>query len=243
MLVTTAWIAKNYEKFNKQFFDNKLPNNIKFKINRSKKSWGFAAYKFDWVNDTIKPYSITISNYYDSPEKVKIQTLLHEMIHIADYTFHPEHFIKNGRKVSAWRYNAHGWWFNEQAKRISDNSDYLITNHVTKEEQEASTLSNRSMGLLANKKSNALICGVIGRNGVWWFKTDVDKAPYLKRTLPKAYNWDMTIGPLKSIKFYTFENDELAARRSCMRRVSGWRLSRPEFTQLLMKYKATEVRY
>ena len=61
-----------------------LPN-INFVVSRARNSWGMAYYKFDWKNDTIIPEKIAISNYYDSPENVKIQTLLHEMIHIADY--------------------------------------------------------------------------------------------------------------------------------------------------------------
>ena len=100
MLVTKNWIEKNYNKFNKLYWDGKLPV-IEFKINRSRNTWGFASFRYDFMNDTIIPLAITMSNYYDSPENVKIQTLLHEMIHIADYTFQPEHFIHNGRKVSA----------------------------------------------------------------------------------------------------------------------------------------------
>ena len=99
MLVTKNWIEKNYNKFNKLYWDGKLPV-IEFKINRSRNTWGFASFRYDFMNDTIIPLAITMSNYYDSPENVKIQTLLHEMIHIADYTFQPEHFIRNGRKVS-----------------------------------------------------------------------------------------------------------------------------------------------
>ena len=81
MLVTIDWIAKNYSKLNKLCFKGELPN-IKFKINRSRTNWGLSSFLFDYDNDTVIPEAITISNYYDSPEEVKIQTLLHEMIHI-----------------------------------------------------------------------------------------------------------------------------------------------------------------
>ena len=92
MLVTRNWIEKNYNKFNQELWNGMLPN-INFVVSRASKTWGCAYYKFDWKNDTIIPEKIAISNYYDSPENVKIQTLLHEMIHIADYTFHPEQVI------------------------------------------------------------------------------------------------------------------------------------------------------
>ena len=242
MLVTVSWISKKYDEFNKKLFEGKLPN-IKFKVGRSKYSWGFASYRYDWVRDTIIPEAITISNYYDSPEKVKIQTLLHEMIHIADYTFHPEHFIKNGRRVSGRIYNAHGYWFMNEANRISRETGYDVNNHVTNDERKASSLSGHSQRLIDNKKNNALICAVIGKTGIWWFKTDVNKVGYLKRTLKNAYRWEDTIGEFKTIKFYTFKNERLAARRSCEKRISGWRTTKFDFIKKMEEFKATEVRF
>ena len=131
MIVTTTWIEHNYTTFNNLYWNGMLPN-ISFKISRSRNNWGFASFRYDFMNNTIVPLAITMSNYYDSPENVKIQTLLHEMIHIADYTFHPEHFICNGYKVSARLYDAHGYWFNAEAKRLTNESGYKIANHVTK---------------------------------------------------------------------------------------------------------------
>lgn len=242
MIVTTNWIAENYSKFNSLYFGRNLPN-IKFKTNRSKQSWGFAAFRYDWENDTIIPESITISNYYDSPEEVKIQTLLHEMIHIEDYFWHPEHFIRNGRKVSSRSYDAHGYWFMEEAKRLSNESGYKITNHVTREEIAASTLSKRSERNMTIRKNSALICAVIGKNGIWYFKTDIYKVEYLKTHLRTAYNWNLIIGELKTIKFYTFDNPSLASRRSCGKTIRGWKTDKFGFMNKMEEFKATEVHF
>ena len=46
----------------------------------------------------MQAVSITMSNKFDSPEKVKIATLIHEMIHISDYTFNPAILSETGEK-------------------------------------------------------------------------------------------------------------------------------------------------
>lgn len=104
MLVTLSWIENNYEKYNKLYFGGVLPN-IEFKISRSKKTWGYASYHYDLISNTVTPISITISNYFESPEDVKLTTLLHEMIHIYDFTINPKHFVNNGKRV---KYDTHG---------------------------------------------------------------------------------------------------------------------------------------
>lgn len=240
MLVTKSWIEKKYNEFNKLYWEDKLPHNLNFKVNRSHRNWGMASYKFDYINDTIVPESITISNYYDSPESVKIQTLLHEMIHIADYFFYPERFFKNGRRISKRIYDPHGWWFNTEAKRISKASGYLISNRVTTMEMNASTLSQKSQRNIKAKQDKALICAVFGTNGIWYFKTDINKAQYLKNTLKKAYDWRLTIGDFKEVKFYKFNNPYLATRKSCSSRIVGWRTDKNRFIDYLKKIKGTE---
>ena len=241
MIVTTSWIEKNYNKFNKKLWNGMLPN-IKFKTNRTEHSWGFASFKYDWAHDTIIPEAITISNFYDSPENVKIQTLLHEMIHIADYTFHPEHFIKNRRKVSARQYNAHGYWFMNEASRISNLSGYNVTNHVTREEQKISCLSERSKRCLENKKNNAIICVVYGTSGInFFFKTDIYKIEMIKKTINNYTFYH--IGDIKKVKYYTFENESLANMRSCAKRLTGWFANNEAMLNRLERIKATEVRF
>lgn len=241
MTVTTAWIEKNYNKFNQELWEGKLPK-ISFKVNRSRRMWGFATYRYDWAHDTIHPESIVISNYYDSPENVKIQTLLHEMIHIADYTFYPEHFIKNGRRVSTRTYDAHGYWFTNEARRISEETGYKVTNHVTREEVGVSCLTERSKRCLENKKNNALICVVSGTTGInFYFKTDIHKVEIVKKTVKRYIFY--RIGEVKTIKFYSFKDDRLANIRSCATRLVGWHCSNIELKNKLRNIKATEIHF
>ena len=239
MLVTTTWIAKNYDKFNELYFGGILPP-IKFKVNRSKNSWGYAGFRYDYKNNVVIPTCIIISNYYDSPEEVKIQTLLHEMIHIEDYFWHPEHFVKNHRPVSKRYYDAHGYWFKEEAKRISEESGYKVANKVTKEEFSASSLSERSLRNETNKINNALICTVIGDDGtIFYFKTDIYKVSYLHKTLSKI-RWSK-FNRIKKVKFYKFDSPEYATMRSCEKSLRGWYTNKMGLMTFLKNIKATEV--
>ena len=240
MLVTKNWIEKNYNKFNKLYWDGKLPV-IEFKISRSRNTWGFASFRYDYANDTIHPLALTLSNYYDSPENVKINTLLHEMIHIADYTFHPEHFIRNGRRVSGHHYDAHGYWFQSEAKRI-EKFGWVITKHITKEEQNVSKLSAKSKECLERKKDVALICVLRGSSGInFYFKTDIYKVKEIPSTVKRYRFW--RIGDVRKIEFYTFKDEKLAAMRSCGKRLSGWHLNNEGMLKKLESIKATKMYY
>ena len=240
MLVTVSWIEKYYNKFNRELWNGMLPN-VELKVSRAKHDWGCAYFTYDFPNDTIIPEKITISNYYDSPENVKIQTLLHEMIHIADYTFHPEHFIRNGRRVSGHHYDAHGYWFQSEAKRI-EKFGWVITKHITKEEEKVSKLSVRSEKCLERKKDVALICVLRGTTGMnFYFKTDIYKAKMIPSTI-KRYRFTY-IGEVRKIEFYTFEDEKLAAMRSCGKRLSGWHLDNEKMLRKLESVKATKMNF
>ena len=236
MLVTVNWISENYNKYNKLCWNGQLPN-ISFKISRSKKTWGYASFKYDYPNNAIIPETITISNYYDSPEKVKLNTLLHEMIHIADYTFHPEHFIQNHKRVSGHYYDAHGYWFNKECNRLKE-FGFNVTNKVERSEIKVSRMSDKAKIAEMHKVNNALICVVYGTNCNFYFKTDIYKVNYLKKTL-KNYTW-YKIGDIRKIKFYTFKDDKLAAMRSCAKSVRGWHANNQRTMNFLERVKATD---
>lgn len=239
MLVTLDWIHYHYYKFNKEYFGDLLPC-IDFKISRSKNTWGYAKYRFDYPNNTIIPESITISNYYDSPEEVKINTLLHEMIHIADYTFNPHHFIRNHKKVSGRTYDAHGEWFQAEAKRI-EKYGWTISKYITTKEQKISKLSERSKKCLARKKDIALVGVIYGTSGMnFYFKTDIYKVKDVK-ALIKTYNF-FYIGDVKKLEFYTFEDDKLITKRSCGKKLRGWFLNNEKMSKKLESLKATKIK-
>lgn len=235
MIVTTSWIEYNYNKFNKLYFGDTLPS-ISFNTSRSKKTWGYASYKYDFINSTIIPLSITISNYYDSPEDVKIQTLLHEMIHIEDYFWHPEHFIRNGKKISKHYYDAHGSWFMNEANRITKESGYKIANHVTHEEIGRSCLSVRSQALVNRKINIGRMVVVCDGHTYWMFKTDIYKIENVKRLIRRQ------LPTFTRIVEYTFDNESLSARRSCNTRLSGWHYSKQGMMNFAEKYKFTTVK-
>ena len=235
MLVTTSWIEKNYNKFNQLYFGGSLPN-IRFKTSRSRNTWGFASFRYDFSNSTIIPLEITMSNYYDSPEEVKISTLLHEMIHIEDYFWHPEHYIRNGKKVTGHYYDAHGYWFQQEAKRIIKESGYQIAKHVTKEEIGCSKLSVRSQEL-ANRKNNiARMIVISDGHSYWMFKTDIYKIENVKRLIRHQ------LPTFTRIVEYTFDNESLAARRSCNTKLSGWHMMKRGMMEFAEKYKFTTVK-
>ena len=154
MLVTRQWMREKYEYYNNLLWNGELPS-ISFIINNSRKTWGYATYRFDLWNDTVYATSITMSNKFDSPEKVKLATLIHEMIHIADYTFNPHHFVRNGRKVSGRSYDAHGYiYFIPQMNRINKmlaNEGIVISTHVTEEERSQSELNPVEKARIKNK--------------------------------------------------------------------------------------------
>lgn len=240
MLVTVSWIEKNYKEFNKKFFDNELPL-VKFNVNNSRDRWGYASYRYGY--NKVTPESITMSNYYDSPEIVKQQTLIHEMIHILDYFKNPSHFVINGRKVSKRSYDAHGSWFMSQANRIAElsNRKYVISPKVTAEEHNASSYSaNTKKNIKANVDA-ALLCVVSGKTTSWRFKTNkyvVDKFMNSMLTI----NWINALGENpEMIKFYTFKSESLATARSCASRITGFKNSVKEQKDYLKFIKAKAI--
>lgn len=237
MLVTISWIEENYNKFNNLYFDGCLPK-VTFKISRAKCTWGYASYRYNYRQNTVTPESITISNYYDSPEYVKKTTLLHEMIHIFDYASNPHHFVKNNRKVRG--YDAHGYWFKQQCERLK-NFGWEIEKYVTQEEQECSSLSCRAAELEQNKIDQALLCVVVGSNGYnWMLKTNDSHVNILLNSIT-TISWRQTLGSVKDINFYRFSNPSLASRRSAGKSLRGWKYSNEMLLNRLEELHATEV--
>ena len=236
MLVTISWIESNYNKYNKLYFGGILPS-IKFKISRSKKTWGYASYTYNRIRNVVTPEAITISNYFDSPEDVKLTTLLHEMIHIYDYTINPHHFVANGRKV---RYDAHGYWFREEANRIKKLSGLDIQKYVTVEEESVSSLSESAKRAVKSQQETALVCAITGNCGNWIFKTNTWHVDDILNTI-SSINWT-DINGIKKIKFYTFKDEKLAARRSCGKKLRGWKLTNEGLYKKLCAICATETR-
>lgn len=147
MLVDVRWLKENYDKYNKLCWGGRLPNWLTFEVNQSKNYWGLASYSYNLSTMKVTPTKITLSNYYDSSESVKLNTLIHEMIHIADYTFNPQHFLNRTRNKRR-KYDAHGpIFFQPEAERLKQ-FGFDVHKNVTEEEQAVSQLSDYQQGLL-----------------------------------------------------------------------------------------------
>ena len=187
MLVTTKWMAEKYAYFNNKYWNGQLPG-ISFSISNSRKTWGFATYRYI-LDDSrrkikdVEPLSITLSNYYDSPEEIKETTLLHEMIHIADYFFHPEHFINLRRTGRDKKYDAHGpVFFMKEAQRLAADG-WEIQKYVTMEARSVSTLSDENEKKLEKRASTGYIVCIADdksgmKSGKWVMRIDKSKMPY-----------------------------------------------------------------
>ena len=223
MLVTTEWMAEKYAYYNSKYWNGQLPG-ISFSISNSRKTWGFATYKYIFNDSrteikTIKPLSITLSNYYDSPEKVKETTLLHEMIHIADYFFHPEHFINLRRTGKNKKYDAHGpVFFMKEANRLASDG-WEIQKYVTMEERGASTLSDENKEKLEKRASIGYIaCIADGKNstksGKWVMRIDKSKMEYFDN-LFNTYDRTWIKSTFENAKWYECYCIEFADKRKC----------------------------
>ena len=180
MIVTTEWMAENYAKFNEAAFEGKLPN-VKMAINnRLSKAWGRAMYRLSTTNGTCTPLKIEMVSKRDCPEEVLRNILIHEMIHIYDYAYCPEHFISRtyyGSYVATRGYDAHGSWFKRQCDRINSmNLGVTATTRIQAWEHNASKLTDKAQAALdkrnALKKQEGAIIGFLRKvNGKqpWFF--------------------------------------------------------------------------
>lgn len=93
--ITKMVIEGLFNKFNKEYFGERLPTPIIY-INQSRKALGLCSYKLNKLNGTVT-HTIKISNFYDRPMHDIEQTLIHEMIHLY---FHSKgmYHVKHGRE-------------------------------------------------------------------------------------------------------------------------------------------------
>lgn len=160
VVATPELVEEIYHRFNKDYFGGKLPSDIAFKVTaRYKSRWGTAGYKLSettfenghYVCKLIRPTHITVTSRYQMAMWALENTVLHEMVHIADYLYHPEHFdhiYKNGRweiidRNTGRRYDAHGdTFFMKEAQRLASYGRD-VNKHVTSEENATSSVSDK----------------------------------------------------------------------------------------------------
>ena len=150
MIVTVEWMSVKFKEFNEKFWEGKLETPA-FKTNRSEHMFGQALcsihrpyYRYGDA-DSWYTYDrvLKMSTYYDQPEKYLEDTILHEMIHLAEYQFHPEVFKYK-------RYDYHGYYFQKEADRINK-FGYNIQKLVQDDEIQNCNLSERAQAVKERK--------------------------------------------------------------------------------------------
>lgn len=159
MVPSAEWMRKTYDAFNQMYWNGELPSNISLTLNgRLSYRLAQARYKLsDYEknpDDNLyhsyleKIVGIEFSKKYKGEAWAFNTTMLHEMIHIADYYYHPEHFevVWNGKKwVSAFDtggYSAHGpIFFKKEAQRLAEYG-WDINRLATTEEMNAREISD-----------------------------------------------------------------------------------------------------
>ena len=110
---TTEFLKISYNKLNSELFGNELPSNIDLVVKSapSQSFFGRATATIYRRSRKLTPKSIILNGSATLTLHEWLEVVVHEMVHIADYTFHPEHFF--GRK-----YDSHGPWFLEFGKKF-----------------------------------------------------------------------------------------------------------------------------
>ena len=238
MIVTKDWMKRNYCEFNRKYFDGVLPM-VKFRTSHSEHRWGYATYIYDRRNNTLQPEAITMSNYYDSPEKVKQNTLLHEMIHIYEYYTHPERFIR--RSKHSRRYDAHGLFFQQIANRINRDG-WNISKYVDMSAIDSSKMSSKTIKSTNKKINRALICVCRAKDTSFMFKTDVNKINKVSKTLHRDMPYiEIRIGKVNDVKYYKFDNPQLAKKSSCVTQLRGHFISNKKIDENLKNWNAEQI--
>ncbi len=88
MIVTIAWMASHFDRYNAEFFDARLPH-PEFALSRARTRLGQMSCKraVRWGRAHLYDFRIAMTTYYDMTERQAQNVLLHEMIHyVITYT-------------------------------------------------------------------------------------------------------------------------------------------------------------
>lgn len=116
---SVEFLTSAYEKLNVELYDNALPSTseIKLAIGFRPKDVGIGVteYYIDRQNQQVVPIKLILNSARTTTLHGWIEVVLHEMIHISDFIYHPEHFF--GKKT----YNPHGDWFFGRMWEVQEN--------------------------------------------------------------------------------------------------------------------------
>ena len=113
---TQEFLETSYNLFNEKFFNNSLPQNLKFIITNAPRATyiGKAAYQINRYLKQIIPLAIKLNGSRKMTVHNWLEVVLHEIIHILDYQTNPSHFL-NGNGID---YDPHGSWFLNKGKEF-----------------------------------------------------------------------------------------------------------------------------
>lgn len=155
---TVEFMKVVYNKMNKEFFFNYLPDEseIKFMVrNLESRDVGSAPYSKNIEKHEIIPMAIVFNNSYKLTLHGWMEVMLHEMIHVSDYLLNPDRFYDE-------TYEPHGDWFMKQGKRFKKHGFNVTqycdldveTNHDrSTEEHMADGKKNTFMAFNKNKEN------------------------------------------------------------------------------------------
>lgn len=117
---TKKFLKNGYDMLNEKLFNNRLPSDFEFKIEHSLED---NAAGHTYANDDKKEGEfvidcVSLNGTIMMTIHSWLETILHEMIHVMDFKFHPEHFV-DARKTGI-PYDEHKGWFMEQANKFKN---------------------------------------------------------------------------------------------------------------------------
>ena len=109
---TVDFLRAAYIKLNNMFFNGELPNDIDFKIekNLDDNGVGHTHAKDNYAENCIDIEYVSLNGTIVKTPHSWIETIIHEMIHVAEFTEHPEYFMHKSD------YEKHDKWFMNKAK-------------------------------------------------------------------------------------------------------------------------------
>ena len=109
---TVDFLKAAYLKLNNMFFNGELPNDIDFRIekNLDDNGVGHTHAKDNYSENCIAIEYVSLNGTMMKTPHSWIETIIHEMIHVAEFIEHPEHFMHKSD------YEKHGKWFMDKAK-------------------------------------------------------------------------------------------------------------------------------
>ena len=109
---TVDFLKEAYNKLNNMFFNGELPNDMEFKIekNLDDNGAGHTQANDNYTENCIDIEYVSLNGTLMKSPHSWIETIIHEMIHVAEFTEPPEHFMHKSD------YEKHGKWFMDKAR-------------------------------------------------------------------------------------------------------------------------------